>query len=91
MFRKKFLFDHHDINPELFEAKFGKRGFFYRLLGFFERQTFRCADVSLATNDTFKAIAVERGGMAPERVWVVKSYPDLKRFHRVRRRARLRA
>ena len=81
---KKFLFDHHDINPELYEAKFGKRGVFYRLLGFFERQTFRCADVSLATNDTFKAIAVERGGMSPERVWVVKSYPDLKRFHRVR-------
>lgn len=82
-FRKRFLFDHHDINPELYEAKFGRRGLFHRILGWLERETFRCADVSIATNDTFKSIAVDRGGMSPERVWVVKSYPDLDRFRRV--------
>ena len=79
----KFVFDHHDILPELYEAKFGARGFFHRLLRFFERRTFKAADVSIATNDTFKDIAVQRGGMAPEKVWVVKSYPDFARFYRV--------
>ncbi len=80
LFRKKFVFDQHDLNPELYEVKFGKKGFFHRLLVFFERQTFRLADVSIATNETFKRIAVERGGMLENRVWVVKSYPDLARF-----------
>ncbi|MFO1170355.1 MAG: glycosyltransferase family 4 protein [Hyphomicrobiaceae bacterium] len=79
---KPFVFDHHDINPELYEAKFGRRGAFHRLLTFLERMTFKVADASIATNDTFKAIAVERGGMDPERVHVVRSIPDLGRFKR---------
>lgn len=78
-----FVFDHHDINPELFEAKFGKRGFFHRLLLTLERWTFRTADVSIATNETFKEIAVRRGGMDPDRVFIVRSIPDLARFKRV--------
>ena len=85
-----FVFDHHDINPELYEAKFGKRGFFHRLLLKFERWTFRTADVSIATNETFKQIAVERGGMGPDRVFVVRSIPDVSRFKRVEPRADLR-
>ncbi len=80
---KKFVFDHHDINPELYEAKFGRRGVFHRLLLWLERVTFATADASLATNDTFREIAVRRGGMPRDRVWVVKSYPDLERFRRV--------
>lgn len=83
LFRKKFLFDHHDICPELYEAKTGRRGFIYGLLLFLERCTFRCADASIATNETFKEIAKQRGGMAGERVWVVRSYPDLRNFRRL--------
>ena len=83
LFGKPFLFDHHDINPELYEAKFGRRGAFHRLLLTLERWTFKCADASIATNDTFKSIAIERGGMAPERVFVVRSIPDLSRFKRI--------
>ena len=85
-----FVFDHHDINPELYEAKFGKRGFFHRLLLKFERWTFRTADVSIATNETFKQIAIERGGMDPDRVFVVRSIPDVTRFKRLEPRADLR-
>jgi glycosyltransferase involved in cell wall biosynthesis len=85
-----FIFDHHDINPELYEAKFGKRGFFHRLLLKFERWTFRTADVSIATNETFKQIAVERGGMARDRVFVVRSIPDVSRFRRMDPRPDLR-
>jgi glycosyltransferase involved in cell wall biosynthesis len=80
-FGKKFVFDQHDLNPELYEVKFGRKsGIFYRLLCLFEKLTFRCADASIATNETFKRIAIERGGMAAENVAIVKSYPDLTRF-----------
>jgi glycosyltransferase involved in cell wall biosynthesis len=86
----RFIFDHHDINPELYEAKFGKRGIFHRLLLTFERWTFRTADVAIATNDTFKRIAVERGGMHRDRVFVVRSIPDVSRFRRREPNAHLR-
>jgi glycosyltransferase involved in cell wall biosynthesis len=77
---KKFLFDHHDINPELYEAKFGRRDFFYKVMLAWERWTFRLADVSIATNESYKQIAIERGGMDPDRVFVVRSGPKLDRL-----------
>lgn len=80
LFGKKFIFDHHDINPELYEAKFGRRDFFYKLMLVWERWTFRVADVSIATNESYKRIAIERGGMRPENVFVVRSGPDLGRL-----------
>ena len=80
LFGKKFIFDHHDINPELYEAKFGRRGFFYKLLVALERWTFKTADVSIATNESYKRIAIERGNKRPERVFVVRSGPDLRRL-----------
>jgi glycosyltransferase involved in cell wall biosynthesis len=80
LFGKKFLFDHHDINPELYEAKFNRRDFFYRLMISLERWTFRTASVSIATNESYRRIAIERGGMAPDRVFVVRSGPDLSRL-----------
>ena len=80
LFGKKFLFDHHDANPELYVTKFGRQDFFYRLMLLFERLTFRTADISLATNNSYRRIAIERGGMAPERVFVVRSGPSLERL-----------
>jgi len=79
-FRKKYLFDHHDINPELYEAKFGKRDFFYKIMLLWERWTFKVADVSIATNESYKKIAIERGGMPPDKVHVVRSGPKLDRL-----------
>ncbi len=90
LFGKPFVFDHHDINPELFEAKFGKKGFFHKLLTMFERWTFKTADASIATNETFKEIAVKRGGMDPSRVFIVRSIPDVSRFKRVEPNDKLR-
>lgn len=83
LFGKPFVFDHHDINPELYEAKFGRRGAWHRLLQFFERQTFRVADVAIATNETFRDIATGRGRMDKDRVFIVRSVPDTSRFRRV--------
>jgi len=80
---KKFLFDHHDLAPELYEAKFGRRDFFYRLLLRLERLTFRAADVSIATNESYRRIAIARGRLPPERVFVVRSGPDLARLRRL--------
>lgn len=80
---RKFIFDHHDVNPELYEAKFGRRDVFWRLMVLFERLTFRCADVSIATNDSYRRVAIERGGMAPEKVFVVRSGPDISRIRAV--------
>ncbi|GGX82345.1 glycosyltransferase [Massilia dura] len=77
---KKFLFDHHDINPELYEAKFGRRDFFYKLMVLFERWSFKTSDVSIATNESYKRIAIERGGMDPDRCYVVRSGPKLDRL-----------
>lgn len=89
LFGKPFVFDHHDINPELYEAKFGRRGAWHRLLQLLERQTFRVADVAIATNETFKAIATGRGRMDKDRVFIVRSVPDTSRFRRIEPNAAL--
>jgi glycosyltransferase involved in cell wall biosynthesis len=79
MLGKRYIFDHHDINPELFEAKFGKRGFFWKLLRMCEWLTFRAADVVISTNKSYQKVAIERGGKDPSKVFVVRSGPDLSR------------
>jgi glycosyltransferase involved in cell wall biosynthesis len=79
-FGVRFVFDHHDVCPELFVAKFGKRGPLWLLTRILERLTFMAASVSLATNDSFAAIAKRRGGMAADDVFVVRSAPRPARF-----------
>jgi glycosyltransferase involved in cell wall biosynthesis len=79
----RFIFDQHDLGPELFEAKFGKRsGLLYRLALSFEFCTFRVANTCIATNESFKDIAITRGGKRPENVFVVRNCPDLAKFRR---------
>jgi len=80
LFGKKFLFDHHDANPELYVAKFGRKDFFYKVMLAVERLTFRTADVSIATNHSYRRIALERGGMPSDKVYVVRSGPSLERL-----------
>jgi glycosyltransferase involved in cell wall biosynthesis len=80
LFGKKFVFDHHDLSPELYEAKFGRRGLFHWLLLKLEKWTFRTADVSIATNESYRDIAIGRGGMRPDRVFIVRSGPSLERL-----------
>ncbi len=73
----RFVFDHHDLSPELYEAKFEKRGFIYNIVRLAERWTFRSASLSFATNESYREIAIERGKMKPERVLVVQTCADL--------------
>ena len=81
---KKFLFDHHDLNPELYEAKFQRHDLFWRLLRLAERLTFMTADISIATNESYRQIAIDRGSMRPERVFVVRSAPAIERVKECR-------
>jgi glycosyltransferase involved in cell wall biosynthesis len=80
LFGKKFVFDHHDACPELYEAKFGRKNLCYRLMLLLERLTYKAADVSIATNHSYRRIAIERGGMDPDKVFVVRSGPSLERM-----------
>jgi len=82
LFGTRFVFDHHDLCPELYVAKFGRKDILYKAMCLFERLTFRAADASIATNEVFRELAVSRGGMAPDRVTVVKSYPEAEKFRR---------
>ena len=82
-FRKygvRYVFDHHDICPELFEAKFGKKGLLYKSQLWLERQTYRHAAFAFVTNESYKKIAIERGGMEPAKVYVLRSGPRLERL-----------
>lgn len=91
LFGKKFVFDHHDVCPELFEAKFGRRGFFHRMLLFVERRSWRAADLVISANETYRALAISRGGKDPADVVTVYSVPDRARIRRVPEDAALRA
>ena len=79
----RVIFDHHDINPELYEAKYGRRDLFYRLLRVAERLTFLTADVVITTGESYRAIALGRGRKKDEDVFIVRSAPDLSRFRAV--------
>jgi glycosyltransferase involved in cell wall biosynthesis len=80
---KPVIFDHHDINPELYEAKFDKRGVFWNLLRLVEWLTFKTANVVISTNGSYRQIACTRGGKSSDDVFIVRSGPDLTRLRAV--------
>lgn len=87
----RFVFDHHDLVPELYRSRFGeRRGLVYRALLLLERLTLRLADTVIATNESYRRVAIDRGGKPPERVVVVRSAPDVDRFRPVPADDRLR-
>lgn len=79
----KFIFDQHDLNPELYESKYGRHDFFYFALKLAERLTFATADIVISTNESYRTIALQRGQKKPEQVHVVRSAPDLVKFNPV--------
>ncbi|MFE3290951.1 glycosyltransferase [Rhodococcus sp. NPDC059234] len=79
----RFVFDHHDLVPELFVSRFPDGGTtLQRLTKLVERLTFAAADAVISTNESYRRVAIERGRMAPDKVAVVRSAPDLSRFVR---------
>ncbi len=77
LFRVKVVYDVHDLWPEMFEAKFGRRGLVYRAVRLAERLTYACADVVLATNESVAEMAVDRGQKPNDRVFVVRTSPTI--------------
>ncbi len=80
----KYVFDHHDICPELFEAKFGStKGLLYKSQVWLERQTYKHCTFAFVTNESYRRIAIERDRMPPERVIVLRSGPKLERLRQL--------
>jgi glycosyltransferase involved in cell wall biosynthesis len=83
LFGKRLVFDHHDLCPELFAAKFGVRGPLHRLLLAAEWLTMKAADLVICANDTYRDLAIARGGKRPEDVVTVYSVPRSNFIRRV--------
>jgi glycosyltransferase involved in cell wall biosynthesis len=80
LFGVKYIFDHHDVNPELYFSKYGRKDFFYRVQVWLEKATFLCSDVVMSTNNSYRSIAIQRGGMREEDVFVVRNGPHPDKF-----------
>ncbi|MDX3000069.1 glycosyltransferase family 4 protein [Kribbella solani] len=81
--RTRFVFDHHDLCPELFQSRFGGTGSLpYKGLRFLERMTHRQADHVISTNDSYRRIAITRSGKANHDVTVVRTGPDPDKLRR---------
>ncbi|NUT37049.1 MAG: glycosyltransferase family 4 protein [Hamadaea sp.] len=86
----RFVFDQHDLVPELYLSRFGRgKDFLYRAVCWLERRTYRAADVVIATNESYRQAALDRGGKRPDQVFVVRSAPKVERFRQVAPEARL--
>lgn len=83
LFGVKYIFDHHDAMPELYFAKYGNQGFLYKVQVLLEKLTYRFSDVVMATNESYKDLAINRGHLVPEDVFVVRNGPDLETFKAV--------
>ena len=82
VFGVKFVFDQHDLCPEVYLAKFGedRKDLLYRALLLLEYLTYKTADRVIATNKSYEAIAVSRGRVSPDRAFIVRTGPDLSRL-----------
>lgn len=83
LFGVRYIFDHHDLNPELYLSKYDRKDLLYRFQVFLEKLTFWFSDVVMSTNNSYRDLAIARGGMAREDVLVVRNGPDLNTFHTV--------
>lgn len=84
-FGARYLFDQHDLCPELYlsRGEGDETSPFFRALSWLERRAYKHAKTVVATNESYKRIAIERGGKAAESVFVVRNGPDLAKFKQV--------
>lgn len=89
IFGVKYIFDHHDANPELYLSKYGRKDLLYKAQVWLEKLTYISSDVVMATNESYRTIAINRGGLDPKDVFVVRNGPDLEKFRLVPEQPRL--
>jgi glycosyltransferase involved in cell wall biosynthesis len=83
LFGKRFVFDQHDLCPEVYASRFERPSpILGRMLLLLERATYAVADHVIATNESYRETAIGRGGVPPERVTVVRNGPEPDRFRR---------
>jgi glycosyltransferase involved in cell wall biosynthesis len=77
---KRFIFDHHDLSPEMYHARFKNHGhpFVYKVLLWLEKLSCRMADHVIATNESYRSIEIERGKVPQQRITIVRNGPELK-------------
>ena len=80
LFGVKYIFDHHDANPELYLSKYEHKGLLYNILVLLEKLTYRFSDVVIATNGSYRDMAIRLGALAPDDIFIVRNGPDLKTF-----------
>ncbi len=80
LFGVRYIFDHHDATPELYLSKYDRKDLLYRIQAGLERLSYRFSDVVMATNESYRHLAITRGKLAPEDVFVVRNGPDLDTF-----------
>jgi glycosyltransferase involved in cell wall biosynthesis len=84
MFGKKFVFDHHDLSPELYLSRYNtKGGSVYKGLLMEEKLCLRTANLVIATNESYKQIDVVRGNKKPEDIFIVRNGPNMDLFQNV--------
>jgi glycosyltransferase involved in cell wall biosynthesis len=83
LFGVKYIFDHHDANPELYLSKYERRDALYKAQVWLEEMTYRFSDVVMATNESYRSLAIERGRRDAKDVFVVRNGPDLDKFRLV--------
>ena len=88
---KKFVFDQHDLCPELYRSRYGAaEGFGTRLLRMLEWCSLKLADVTIATNESYKRIQIERANKNPRNIFIVRNGPNQMRMTPVAPSTRLR-
>jgi glycosyltransferase involved in cell wall biosynthesis len=82
---KRFIFDHHDLSPEMYQALFGGKGkqLVYETLVLLEKVSCRLADHVIATNQSYKTVEMERCRVPEERITIVRNGPDVSRLQLV--------
>jgi len=82
----RFVYDQHDLSPELYLTKYpGRRGLLYRVLLLLERFSCRTAHAVVTANDSYRRITGDRHGISQEKIFVVRNDPDLNEFRKIQR------
>jgi glycosyltransferase involved in cell wall biosynthesis len=81
LFGKKFVFDHHDLCPELYQSRYGAgKDLFSRCLQLMEKCSLKLADITIATNASYKMVHIQRGGRKSEKIFIVRNGPNTRRM-----------
>lgn len=85
-FGVKYIFDHHDLAPEAYVAKFHKKNIIFHILKIMEKCTFKIADIVISTNESYKKVAIERGNKREDKIFVVRNGPHLSKIKKIKPR-----